>query len=325
MPNIFAITLDTESLLAGNIPVGTLSLEETCEVLFSDRYFDKLYLDDNTTTTSFSGNTFPLITATFVCGAESTSEYTALFGNTGSLYLTQESSSSFFGSIGIFGSVTITLDTAVLFENNITTGYLSFSSDTDSSFGAYLGITGSFVFEQPTIASIYGYFSSTSTDIGSLSSAIKTHCMNLNTQGMSQYTNYNFNSFFMVGGKYYGCSTDGTFLLSGDLDNATTIAQSVVQTATSDFNTQKLKGARDVYAYVRSTGDMLVTVTTNEQIERGNYPLYYDNIDGIHRRRVKIAQGIKGTSWGVIVKNDSGADFTIKQADIIPIELDRSV
>lgn len=252
-------------------------------------------------------------------------ETRSLFGNLANLSLVNiDTVSSFSGSVTVFGSFALTEATSISLENNGIEATLSLALDTVLNITGELPVIAVFALENSTFTNFNAGFVYTSS-IFSGSSISKALCMNLHTSGVSEYTNYVFNSYFVVGGVYYGCNSDGVFALNGDLDNAAPIAQSVVVTGTSDFNTQKMKSLRDSYIYIRSAGDMHVTITGNEQVERGGYPLYYDNIDGIHRRRVKVAQGLRGTTWQAQIRNTNGVDFTLKQLDLIPYELDRSV
>lgn len=321
----FSSNLNTYTHLTDMYYPTSFELTQETESLFLDRYFDAVYLESNNTLTAISGVFIPAILSQLISSTETESYFNAVFGNIGSIYFTQKTSSVFNGNVAVFGGFNLALSTTTSFDSSKILASFSLAGETLSSFSAFVGITGSFVFDQNTIVLFNGGASNTSTDIGNILSYKIVSVMNINTTGVSEYTNYNFNSFFSVGNKYYGCCSDGVFLLEGDLDNASSIAQSVIKTATTDFGTQKLKSVRDAYAYVRSSGDMFVSLVTNEQVDRSDYPLYCDGVDGVHRRRVKTAQGIRGTTWGASIKNDTNVDFTVKQLDVIPKELERSI
>lgn len=319
------LTYTTAIYLTDRYYSGSFSLDQNTESLFIDKFYDTLYLDSNTTSFSASAAFVLPVLSTLQSSADSTLSFGAVFGNVGRLGFAQETSISLTADVAIFGRFDSTVETDFVFNNTGITASFSFDSATLSSLSGFLGITGFFDLDVSNLILFNGGAYSTSTDIGNILSYKIVSVMNLNTTGMSEYTNYNFNSFFSVGNKYYGCCSDGVFLLEGDLDNASSIAQSVIKTATTDFGTQKLKSVRDAYAYVRSSGDMFVSLVTNEQVDRSDYPLYYDGVDGVHRRRVKTAQGIRGTTWGTSIKNDTNVDFTVKQLDVIPKELERSI
>lgn len=237
--------------------------------------------------------------------------------------LTQDTEVSFSGSEELVGSFTLTLETETSLNNLEVTASFAFTQDTETSFIGDEDAVTSFALTLDTETSFKGIVDISIGRLDSTDSVVV--CANVRNFGISEYTNYNFSGFFKLGDKYYGCSTSGIYDLSGRVDGTDPIHPSIIKTAASDYGTQQLKSVRDCYAYIRSTGDTLVRVITNEQRSRGGYQLHYDEVDGIHRRRVKVAQGIKGTTWQVEMTIDDGSEATIKQIDVHPIELDRSI
>lgn len=226
------------------------------------------------------------------------------------------------GVTGTLGSLAVTQDTEISLSHFNIDGSLIAESEIYLLLDGGINATGTLTEVLGTLLTSTGIVS---TSFGDLDIAITAMSMNTRTYGVSEYSNFNFNSFFNIGTKYYGCCSDGIFELTGDLDGTSRVAQSVIKTGVSDFGSQQLKATKDCYVYIRSSGDNTIRLIINEQVDRAGYPINYDNIDGIHRRRIKVAQGLRGTSWQIEFKNDSGTDFTLKQIDLIPKELTRSI
>lgn len=281
------------------------------------------YINVSLDTTTTLSDTFY---SGFGLGSDLTTTFVATATNVPSLFgQLEESLNSVIalgGSTGIVGNITISQDTTIALSHTIIDGTLQTNFNT--SLVSYGGenATGNLVESLSTIIDMLG---TVSNSFGSLDTTANVLSMNTRTYGISEYSNYNFNSFFNIGSRYFGCSSTGLFEIKGDLDNTENVAQSIIKTGVSDYESQKLKSAKDCYVYIRSSGDNTLRLIVNEQTDRDGYLATYDNIDGFHRRRIKVAQGIKGTSWQLEFKNECGASFILKQIDIIPKELARSI
>lgn len=250
----------------------------------------------------------------------------AIIGSSAAISVDIESSFLSTASQEILGGVVVLVSSTFISENTEILGTVTVDLYSSTELTLVENINASLVIDIAFELESRGYVTFVSEVIGQLASE-KSNIVSMNTKstGVSTYSKYNFNSFIKVGSSYYGCADSGLYELGGDLDVSSNVATAIVKTGASDYGTQALKSIRDIYAYIRSGGDVSVSLLNNEQTERGGYILYYDNIDGIHRRRVKVAQGLRGTSWQLTIKNEEGSPFTIKQVDTIPIELDRSI
>lgn len=326
------------------IIVGTITLSEDTTTLLQDRFFNSPDLTI-TTTSSFAGDIIGLISGSLLSTVETENILSGISGQLGTITQSLELSSDFSGSQGFVGILNPTIELVYGFSGSqeITASF-AFIQESSVNF-EYKTIEGSFVLDGDIVASFSGYqvpvgifdlvtdvniafngaITNTTGEIGVITdSTLRTLCMNLKTLGVSEYTNYGFNSFIELNGNYYGCGSIGVYLLSGHKDGITSISSEVSTPATS-FDSHLLKSVRDIYANVRSSGELKVSTKTNEQVERTDYYVYYDGVDGLHRRRVKVAQGIRGTTWQITVSNEDGSDFTVKTIDIIPKELERSI
>jgi len=297
----FLLAFDTDILI---VPVsGQIELTQDISILLTDDIYNGIK-SDVTTTISIDARFIESIFGGLVAGSDSLVRLT--------------------GTPGIIGSVSLDCNTDILLLDNWIRGSVELTTNTLLSLVGGLAIDSTLDIYHSTIIRINGYIVNPAVLLGDLIKASSVICMNTKTNGISTYTKYNFNSFFKIGSDYYGCSTSGLYKLVGDTDAGSEI-QATLSTPVQDFDSQKLKAIRDCYAYIRSSGDINVRLITNEQTDRSGYVLAYDNVDGIHRRRVKVAQGLRGTTWQCIITNESGAAFELKQVDVIPKELDRSI
>jgi hypothetical protein len=138
---------------------------------------------------------------------------------------------------------------------------------------------------------------------------------------VTQYCNYNFNSFCKIGDKHYGATDDGIFELVGDTDAGEDI-DAWFELPISDFGISNVKRLRRIYLGYEATGDLTIKVKDNEDNERP-YPL--DNIasDKQVGGEVTIERDQLGRYWGLRVDNVRGAYFAVDSIEVVPVILGR--
>lgn len=142
-----------------------------------------------------------------------------------------------------------------------------------------------------------------------------TWLINLSTKAFATYINYNFNSFFKYGGKYYGCASDGIYLLEGEDDDGYEIAARL-QSGVTDFGFREHKLIDDVYVNMRAEKDTYISLLSNEQKKRTEYTITFDDYEGLKRRRVKTAKGIRGSTWQLTIDNTAGGAVDATHAEV---------
>ena len=150
--------------------------------------------------------------------------------------------------------------------------------------------------------------------------AKQTWVFNTVTTAHSRYTNYEFNSFFKLGNINYGINDYGIYQLTGDTDfvgeaSEVNIEAEVILPTTS-FDEQTLKSCSDAIVYGRGDGYIEVALVLDEQQERTGYLVYYDDRTGMHRKRVKIPKGLKGSVWQFKIRNVNGSHFDINLFEV---------
>jgi len=144
--------------------------------------------------------------------------------------------------------------------------------------------------------------------------AATTYAINPRIQAVTEYTNFAFNSYAAVGGRYFAASENGLFALGGDED-LTAAIDARIKTRDTTFGSPQRK--RCTRAYVRGVfaGDMQVS-TYAEGLERA----YYANIQSAQRqsKRVQLGRAVDATYWAIALENVAGADFTLDDITLDP-------
>ena len=155
-----------------------------------------------------------------------------------------------------------------------------------------------------------------------LADAVAAYIVNTTTGGHASYTNYGFNSFFELGGSYYGCSDTGVIKLDGTADGTTPISWEVT-TPITDLGASTRKYVPDARLVIRSNGELFVAEIVDEQTVRSNITILSDDAPGVHTRRIKLPRGLTGTNWQFKVYG-SGNETTIKSLEVTPVYSGRS-
>jgi hypothetical protein len=148
------------------------------------------------------------------------------------------------------------------------------------------------------------------SDVEGTLSYLRTVVMNTVTTAVSEYDNYAFNSFCEFNGRYLAVGPSGLFELdAGDLDDTATITAGFTS-GQLDFKSAQQKRISDFYVGLRANGDLLLTISTDED-EPVEYPIETFGVDRLHQRRVITAKGAVGRYWQFGVTNTDGCDFEI--------------
>jgi len=150
--------------------------------------------------------------------------------------------------------------------------------------------------------------------------------MNTQTKGLSRYTQYPFNSFGRVGGRYVGCAADGLHWLDADDDNGEAI-HAVIRTSMDALGTRRAKRLPEAFIGYSSSGTLILKVIlTGEesgQREAAYYRLPLRPAESKRENRAKLGRGLKAVDYAFVIENADGADFEIDSIEFRPINLDR--
>lgn len=135
--------------------------------------------------------------------------------------------------------------------------------------------------------------------------------MNLEHFGVSQYSNYPFNSLCVFNSQLLGANEDGIFVLSsGNTDNDVEI-DAEFELAESDLGIYKDKRIRSLQIGGIFSGNLEVSVKADGS--ESEYALLSPGISGLKYGNSKVAVNWenKGRYFGVKVANVNGSDFSI--------------
>lgn len=150
--------------------------------------------------------------------------------------------------------------------------------------------------------------------------------MNTESRALSRYTQYPFNSFAKIGGRYYAAAADGLHRLDGDDDDGTPIPARL-RLGLSALGTRRLKRLPEAFVGYTATGALLLhVITVNEesgQKEAAIYRILERSASSERETRWKLGKGIKAVDFDFVIENVDGADFELAAIDFRPIYLDR--
>lgn len=182
-----------------------------------------------------------------------------------------------------------------------------------------------------SVGAVYGILLPESLLLGdavSINDVLIAYVVNANTGAVSTYTNYNFNSFAKLNGRYFGATDAGIYELTGADDDGTAIDASVVL-PTTDFQVDKvadadsLKRLPTVYLGVNTIGDMMLKVTANG--DDNFYTLSGTTTTSLHTGRMLLGKGVAARYWDFELTNVDGADFTLESMTFYPVALTRRI
>lgn len=145
--------------------------------------------------------------------------------------------------------------------------------------------------------------------------------LNADTRANSTYENFGYNSFAMLDGRYYGCKSDGLYLLEGDTDDGLPIRASV-NFGLQNFGRSELKRISNCYMGVSSSGTMYLKVTVE-----GNEYIYSARKDdsSLKIQRVDVGKGLRANYFQFEVYNSDGCDFDLSTVEFAAVVLDRRI
>ena len=145
-----------------------------------------------------------------------------------------------------------------------------------------------------------------------------TLATNLKNLAISQYTNYNFNSFCEINGVPIGLSEDGIYELDNAQDDDETNIDAFVELVRSDWGISNQKRIRKFHLGYESNGTLQFKVKTDEGTAEtySLSPALSASKQG--SSEVYGRRGQKGRYWEVEVTNTSGCDFSVDSINVTP-------
>lgn len=146
-----------------------------------------------------------------------------------------------------------------------------------------------------------------------------TWVMNARTGAVSEYDNFEFNSFASLGNKYLGASSSGLYELLGDDDDGTAIIPRL-KGGFLQFGGTKLSRLKSAYIASRGDNDFVLKILTGE----GTEYIYALSTRSMRSTKVHMGKGQRARYFAFELTGDGG-DFDLDTLEFVPVTVDRRV
>lgn len=146
--------------------------------------------------------------------------------------------------------------------------------------------------------------------------------MNTQNAAVTNYSEWNFNSFATLSTVDIAASSTGLYALGGSNDSGVPIS-AIATFAKSDFGDSRLKRMPYAYIGVRATGQLYFITQTDDGVERV-YSLVA-TAPGPRTERIQMARGVTSRYWQFTLENVAGSDFRLDEMELLPVTLSRRV
>jgi hypothetical protein len=189
---------------------------------------------------------------------------------------------------------------------------------TVSSTGYVSGVTGTTAVNLPIFDIEAQGISSTEIEPLVISDV---YVVNTNNFGVTEYSNFRFNSYCYFNGIYLGAKSDGIFRLDQEDDVGTDITMTLEKTK-MDLGNNQIKRATDAYFTLTSDGEYLFKMIADKLSH--TYHLR-NGYEGLRNEKLSIGKGLKGRWLGFNFQNVRGSDITLDQILLLGEVLSRRV
>ncbi|HEY1034568.1 MAG TPA: hypothetical protein VGE09_06265 [Pseudoxanthomonas sp.] len=149
--------------------------------------------------------------------------------------------------------------------------------------------------------------------------------LNTESKGLSRYTNYPFNSFAKIGGRYFGAASDGVHRLDGEDDNGDDI-HAFIRSGLEAFGTRRLKRIPEAFVGYSSDGTLILKAIIVDEDGNKSAAIYRLPTRGAANKRAnrfKLGRGLESVDWAFELHNADGADFDLGSIEFRPANLTR--
>jgi len=163
-----------------------------------------------------------------------------------------------------------------------------------------------------------------------LAATYQAVAVNAKGLGGGLYASFAFDCLWQgADGHYYGGNSAGIWRLTGTRDGVTDVSAgseiaTVARSGVSNLGTHNRKYVTDGFLTVRNEGEMQLTVTMDETVER-TYPVEArEGRQGMHVKRRQLAKGLRCGVVQVEVRNVAGADNDLAALELTAVPTGRT-
>jgi hypothetical protein len=142
---------------------------------------------------------------------------------------------------------------------------------------------------------------------------VVTWCVNTRMGFVTQYKNYDFNSFAVVNGRYVGATSTGLYELHDDTDDGEDIIAGITG-GILQMNSSKRHGLAGVYIGLRGSGDFYLKLTSGD----GTEYVYRITARDMDTTKVNIGKGLRHRYLSYSLEN-VGQDFELESIEFVPM------
>lgn len=143
--------------------------------------------------------------------------------------------------------------------------------------------------------------------------------VNTTTAAVSEYTNFEFNSFADIYPHYVAAASTGLYTLVGDTDAGTNVIGKI-RSGYAQFGGANLATLDMAYLGVRGAGDYVFRVVT---ADGQSYDYAVTAVD-MKTARIQLGRGLRARYIAIELES-SGQDFDLESVEILPLALSRRV
>jgi hypothetical protein len=143
--------------------------------------------------------------------------------------------------------------------------------------------------------------------------------MNTRTASVTEYGNYDFNSFARIDNTYLGASSSGLYELLGDDDAGTDIIAQI-KSGFAQWGGARFSGFKAAYLGVRGEGDFVLRLTTGE----GQTYNYSVSTRDMRSTKVHMGKGLRARYFAFELIS-TGQDFDLESIEFVPLVAERRV
>lgn len=150
--------------------------------------------------------------------------------------------------------------------------------------------------------------------------------LNTESKGLSTYTNYPFNSFFEVGGKWIGVTGAGLYTLGGDDDDGEAI-DARLRLGMQSLGSRMVKHIPE--AFIGYTGDgrlilrLIIVADGSGEKVAADYRMKPRPAGAKRESRFEPGKGVQAVDFDFEIENIDGGDFDISSIEFYPLAVGR--
>lgn len=151
------------------------------------------------------------------------------------------------------------------------------------------------------------------------SGSFTTWAMNTRTRGVTEYSNYAFNSFARIGNKYIGASSTGLYELLGDDDDGTDIVARI-KSGFAQWAGTRFTLFKAIYLGVRGEGSFVLRLISGD----GKTYDYAVSTRDMRSTKVHMGKGLRARYFAFELIS-TGQDFDLESIEFVPLVTQRRV